>query len=237
MEDRVNFQGGVTLNPERSSLILWDVQQKPPVVVKIACDVIRDVVHKPTTSEDDCRLIALQNIEVLTDVAQMLFSQGHFSVGKHSIRVIEMTPANLRPHSGGISSSVLETAQNSWVQPANERSADAPMNDSFPPHWAQWLDQQIWPQVQTMMLNDAYFKLMSRARELTGEFNGPIGRLIENGYVTSQTIAIRRLCDRRTDVISLRRLLEEARSYGSMLDLQLESFCLSSSAVAMFVAL
>ncbi len=74
----------------------------------------------------------------------------------------------------------------------------------------EWLDQQIWPQIHAMMLDDAYFKLMGRARELTGEFNGPIARLIEVGYITSQTVAIRRLCDGRRDVISLRRSLIEA---------------------------
>ena len=74
-----------------------------------------------------------------------------------------------------------------------------------------WLDCHIWPQVQTMMLNDAYFKLVRRARELTGEFNGPIAGLIEVGYVTSQTLAIRRLCDDGRDVISLRRVLVEAK--------------------------
>lgn len=76
---------------------------------------------------------------------------------------------------------------------------------------SDWLDQHIWPQIQTMLLNDAYFKLMGRARELTGEFNGPIAGLIEAGYVTSQTIAIRRLCDDRRDVISLRRALVETK--------------------------
>lgn len=77
---------------------------------------------------------------------------------------------------------------------------------------SQWLDQQVWPQIQTMMLNDAYFKLMGCARELTGEFNGPIAGLMEVGYVTSQTVAIRRLCDDRRDVISLRRALSEAKA-------------------------
>ncbi len=77
---------------------------------------------------------------------------------------------------------------------------------------SEWLDRHIWPQVQTMMLNDAYFKLMGRARELTGEFNGPIAGLIGVGYVTSQTLAIRRLCDGGRDVISLRRVLHEAKA-------------------------
>ena len=74
------------------------------------------------------------------------------------------------------------------------------------------LDRHIWPQIQTMMLNVAYFKLMGRARELTGEFNGPLAVLIEVGYVTSQTLAIRRLCDAGRDVISLRRVLVEAKA-------------------------
>jgi hypothetical protein len=90
------------------------------------------------------------------------------------------------------------------------------MNAPFPSHWANWLDQQIWPQVHSLMLNDAYFKLMTCAQKLTGEFNGPIAGLIEMGYVTSQTIAIRRLCDPRRDVISLQRLLIEAGSNGSL---------------------
>ena len=81
---------------------------------------------------------------------------------------------------------------------------------------SEWLDRHIWPQVQTMMLNDAYFKLMGRARELTGELNGPIAGLVEVGYVTSQTLAIRRLCDGGRDVISLRRSLVEAKAERSL---------------------
>jgi hypothetical protein len=77
---------------------------------------------------------------------------------------------------------------------------------------AGWLDQHVWPQIQTMMVNDAYFKLMGHARELTGEFNGPIASLIADGYVTSQMLAIRRLCDPRRDVISLRRAILECKA-------------------------
>jgi hypothetical protein len=76
----------------------------------------------------------------------------------------------------------------------------------------EWLDGHIWPQIHTMMLNDAYFKLMGQARELTGEFNGPIASLIEVGHVTCQTLAVRRLCDTRKDVISLHRALIAVKS-------------------------
>lgn len=88
------------------------------------------------------------------------------------------------------------------------------MSGNFQECAADWLDQYIWPQIHNMMLNDAYFKLMGCARELTGEFSGPIANLIEVGYVTSQTLAIRRFCDGRRDVISLRRLLVEAKANG-----------------------
>src|SRR6266446_10237647 len=74
-----------------------------------------------------------------------------------------------------------------------------------------WLDQHVLPDIQNMLMQDAYFKLMGYARQLTGQFNGAIAGLIYAGYVTSQTVAIRRLCDNKRDVISLRRVLEESK--------------------------
>jgi hypothetical protein len=67
------------------------------------------------------------------------------------------------------------------------------------------MEKQIWPQVWKMMLDDAYFKLVGYARELTGRLNGPVAQIILDGYLTFQMVAIRRLCDPRKDVISLRR--------------------------------
>lgn len=87
---------------------------------------------------------------------------------------------------------------------------------------SEMLERHIWPQIQTMMLNDAYFKLMGHAREITGEFNGPIAWLIEVGYITFQAVTIRRLCDGRRDVISLRRLLEEAKANDLVSNNQLD---------------
>lgn len=87
----------------------------------------------------------------------------------------------------------------------------------------RWLDQHIWPQIGDMLLDDAYFKLIGYVRELTGEFNGPIAGLIEAGYVTSQTIAIRRICDDRRDVISLRRALIEVKTKQIVSSSQIDS--------------
>jgi hypothetical protein len=87
-------------------------------------------------------------------------------------------------------------------------------NQPLPPHWSAWLKESIWPQIHVMMLHDAYFKLFGHVHELTGQFNGPFAELVISGYVSNQTVTIRRLCDNKRDVISLRRLLEEVKNNG-----------------------
>jgi hypothetical protein len=74
----------------------------------------------------------------------------------------------------------------------------------------EWMRDYVWPEIQAMMLNDANFRLVLSARQLTNKFNGPTAQLLQDGYLTYQMVAIRRLCDRRDDVISLRRALMEA---------------------------
>jgi hypothetical protein len=74
----------------------------------------------------------------------------------------------------------------------------------------KWLDEVIWPQIHSLMLNDAYFKLVKHVCELSKKYIEPIGFLVVNGYITFQMIAIRRLCDNTRDTISLRRLLVES---------------------------
>lgn len=71
----------------------------------------------------------------------------------------------------------------------------------------QWLDQHIWPQIQSLLRNDAYFKLVKHAFELSQKYIEPIAHLVVTGHVTYQMVGIRRLCDERKDVISLRRLV------------------------------
>ena len=92
---------------------------------------------------------------------------------------------------------------------------------------AELLDKHIWPQIQHMLSLDAYFKLTVRARELAGGHDGIVAELIESGYVISQTIAVRKLCDNRRDVFSLRRLLVDENTNKQMDDLlqRLDSGC------------
>jgi hypothetical protein len=81
-------------------------------------------------------------------------------------------------------------------------------------HRSDWLDHHLWPQINTMMVHDAVFKLLGYVRKLTGGFNGPIGWLMDVEYLVYQMTAIRRQCDPRRNVISLRRLLNEAKLTG-----------------------
>jgi hypothetical protein len=74
-----------------------------------------------------------------------------------------------------------------------------------------WMDQQIWPQIWQMLVNDAHFRTFEQARAITGKFNGQISQLIHDGYLTFQMVAIRRLCDAGKDVISLRRAFTETK--------------------------
>jgi hypothetical protein len=73
-----------------------------------------------------------------------------------------------------------------------------------------WLDEEIWPEIHSMMHSDGYFKLWLKAQELAKMPYGPIAQTIINGYASYQLAAVRRICDRRArdDVISLPKLLE-----------------------------
>jgi hypothetical protein len=92
---------------------------------------------------------------------------------------------------------------------------------------SEWMDKQIWPQIYAMIVNDAYFRVFEHAREITGKFKGHIAQLVHDGYLTSQMIAIRRLCDPDRTVISLRRALIETKrnqpADGERIDQLLES--------------
>jgi hypothetical protein len=75
---------------------------------------------------------------------------------------------------------------------------------------SQWLHHHVWPEIEAMMLNDAFYRTVINGRRLTQKFTGPTAKLLQDGFLTQQMVAIRRLCDERKDVISLRRVLMQA---------------------------
>ena len=72
------------------------------------------------------------------------------------------------------------------------------------------MHHHVWPEIEAMMLNDAHFRLVLEARRLTKKFNGPTAKLLQDGYLTTQMVTIRRLCDKRRDVYSLSGTLMES---------------------------
>jgi hypothetical protein len=98
-----------------------------------------------------------------------------------------------------------------------------------------WMKDRVWPEIEAMMLNDAHFRLFLTARQLTGKFNGPTAKLLQDGYLTFQMVAIRRICDKRDDVISLVRALIEAEkempAFNSQIDRLLDNLLKQSNHV------
>jgi len=87
--------------------------------------------------------------------------------------------------------------------------------------WLSWynLDQtephSIEQQIFSMIFMDMAYRVLSKARGATaGEATvaasaGLLAHFIDQGYVATQVLAIRRLLDKRSDVISVRRLLDD----------------------------
>ena len=95
--------------------------------------------------------------------------------------------------------------------------------------WLSWLNTDehhaIWKQITAMAWNDAVFRVLNEARTPVDDnpvsaTNGMLGGFIDQGYVSTQVLAIRRLVEvpkptgrRPADIISLPRLIGDIRSY------------------------
>ncbi|HTS41869.1 MAG TPA: hypothetical protein VMH84_15160 [Xanthobacteraceae bacterium] len=108
---------GVSLSSDHSSVLLWDIRQSPAIVAKIDCGVIRDVVGDPKINEEDCRLVADVNRELLTEIAEEMFSNGQYETRDDGVRVIVIGHLELVPLSRRFSTSVLRiAAQARWIK-------------------------------------------------------------------------------------------------------------------------
>ena len=115
LEGGLRFEG-VSLSDDHSSLLLWDLRQNPVVVAKIACATICELISSPKLSEDDCRLVADVNKELLTEVAEAMFAQQRYYIRDNGVRIIELGHAELMPIVPRLSLSVLQlAAQARWV--------------------------------------------------------------------------------------------------------------------------
>lgn len=90
-------------------------------------------------------------------------------------------------------------------------------------------DHAVWRQITTMLWNDAVFRMTNEARRLAIEgkrasaaLNGPLAQFINQGFVATQTLSIRRLMDqanRKPDrqIISLQRVLADIRAHRELI--------------------
>lgn len=90
-------------------LTLWDLRQTPPVVVAIGCDVMKDAIGNPTITDDESRLIADKNRDLLATVAEGKLSRQEFR--RHDkARVIELSLSDLQAIAPRLQTDVLRLA-------------------------------------------------------------------------------------------------------------------------------
>lgn len=105
---------------------------------------------------------------------------------------------------------------------------------------SEWLDQlvrdkehSVWKQINGMLWNDAVFRTINEARRIahsgghpSAARNGKIARFMDQGFVATQTLSIRKLMDppeRKPErqVISLRRVLDDIQAHRDLLTREL----------------
>jgi hypothetical protein len=108
---------GVSLDNQNSALLFWDIRESQPIVAKIECGVIREFMGRPAISDDDCRLLADTNKELLTEIAEAMFFKDQYRKQGNGVRVIEIERSQLEPVAGRFSSDVLEVAARArWIE-------------------------------------------------------------------------------------------------------------------------
>ena len=95
--------------------------------------------------------------------------------------------------------------------------------------WLHWyglhkdVPNNIQQQIFSMLFMDLAYRSIVQPRQIGEQHanlaiqNGLLANLLDQGYVASQVFAIRRLLDRRPDVISLRRLLNDVHSCRNLI--------------------
>jgi hypothetical protein len=94
--------------------------------------------------------------------------------------------------------------------------------------WLRWYElnegepNSIQQQLFSMYFHDMAFRILREAQEktvssITAPSSGLLSHLLDQGYVATQVLAIRRLLDTRPDVISVRRLLDDVSKHQRLL--------------------
>jgi hypothetical protein len=86
--------------------------------------------------------------------------------------------------------------------------------------WLEWLDNDehhaIWTTISAMIWTDVSFRTLTKLTvddENSSLGNSLVAEALINGHVATQVLAIRRLMDNGSDVMSLRRLIKDVRRH------------------------
>src|SRR5258708_3692924 len=105
----------VSLVVASSAVALSDLGQNPPVIAKIECSAIRDLIGNPTISDEDCRLLVQSNKDLVTRIAESLFGQKRYRFNDNQCRIIDITLDDLKTIAKEFSTTVLQI-KTRWLQ-------------------------------------------------------------------------------------------------------------------------
>lgn len=111
--ERLKFVFLVTL--QNGSILLWDVQKVPTIVMKIPCALLRaEVCADRAITDEQCRLLVECNKEIVCELAEIMYAAGQYETRPDKIRVLNPTAADLGTIARRFSSSVLDVTP-FWV--------------------------------------------------------------------------------------------------------------------------
>jgi hypothetical protein len=108
--------------------------------------------------------------------------------------------------------------------------------ESYRAHWGKWMSwydhspsepHSIEQQIQAMLFNDLTYRSIVSARSTISPEIEVAARtstltfLLDSGYVTTQVLAVLRLLDNRSDVISVTRLLKDVQGHRAIITREL----------------
>jgi hypothetical protein len=102
---------GPTLEGTSGDLVFYDFFENPPVLIRLACNALRDAVQRPEISDSECQLLAMRHKPILTAVAAVILEKGESTLRQDGrFRLIEIRSKQLQKIANQISTDVLAMA-------------------------------------------------------------------------------------------------------------------------------
>ena len=102
---------GPTLEGTSGDLVFYDFFENPPVLVRLACNALRDAVQRPEISDSECQLLAMRHKPILTALAALMLEKGESTLRQDGrFRLIEIRSKQLQKIANQVSTDVLAMA-------------------------------------------------------------------------------------------------------------------------------